>query len=229
MDKAKEFYTKYRMIIWPVVVGISSVCILALVIIPQLLNYLSIRNKISEIEHRSSNLEVRASDLEQLDEESAKANLQVVFSVLPREQNVPEAMVALHDVISRSGLILKNTSYISARKSGNGENFQLSVGVGGQMSAIRDFLVHLQESQRLFQVESIVARFQRRMSLVEAELPISVYFDKSAASEVTSDQDVPKLTEKEEQLLAKLSRIVQQTSVVEDVSSVPYGKSDPFE
>lgn len=229
MENIKNFYRKYKLIIWPIIVGVSSIAILVLVIIPQLFAYLSTRTKINEIESKSTHLEVKAADLEQLDEESTRQNLEVVFSILPKDPDVPDAMLALHDVISRSGLILRNTTYRTVAKSDKKENFLLSVGVAGQMTSIRDFLIQLQESSRLFQLESITARFQRGMTLVEADLPIAVYFDTSAQMAGDFGQNVPKLTEKEEQLLAKLVRVVKQTAVAEDVSSVPYGKIDPFE
>ena len=53
MNKS-EFYLKYRFIIWPAIVGISTILILALVIIPQLLTYLKVRDQIIQTQNKRS-------------------------------------------------------------------------------------------------------------------------------------------------------------------------------
>lgn len=229
MKQFKEFYIKYKLIIWPVAVGLSSIILLALVIIPQLLTYLNVKNKINDMQKRSGVLEVKAQGLEQIDEGSNQQNLALVFSLLPKDQTVPEAMVTLQDIISRSGLVLKSTNYGGGRKADKGNSFQLSVGVSGPLLSVKNFLVNLQDAPRIFQVESISVQFQKSLSIVDVDIPISVYYEPTSEGTSSLDQPISQLTDKETSILNNLARLSNRSVFSEDTSSVELGKLDPFE
>lgn len=239
MNKS-EFYLRYRFIIWPAIVGISTILILALVIIPQLLTYLKIRDQINQTQNKSQNLEAKASALENIDSLLTQKDLKVVFSVLPIDQDVPKAMMILQDMISTSGLELKSTTFGSSRvvdpsqQTLDKNSFKLNITIAGQINLLRDFLIKLQNSSRLFQVESIGVTFQKNQGVIEAEIPLSVYYQPSLGEIGKLDQPLPKLSDQNKELLAKLYQTIDQTNLSFDnidatSSSVPLGKSDPFE
>lgn len=233
MQVLTEVYAKYKLLIWPVVTGIASVVILVLVVIPQLLTYLNIRSQISDIINRSGKLEAKAQSLEAIDENVSEENLKLVFAVLPSDRNVPSAVTVLQSLIARSGLTLKSTSYSSAARGSSKDSFQLNVTVTGQISGVRSFLISLKDSGRVFQVESISVRFQKSGSQVEAEIPITVFYSASLGKAGALDTEPPKLNDKEEKLLMDLSRLVAPGTLggggEASASSVPIGKSNPFE
>lgn len=236
IDQVKSFYTKYRLIIWPIVTGIACLVVIGLVIIPKILDYLNVRNKISDIQKHATSLEVKAQNLGLIDETIDKQKLQVALTVLPIDQDVPQSMAVLQSIVGKSGLSIKSTAYAAGNIGGGKSGFQLNVDVVGELSAIRNFFIALQEAPQLFQVESIAAQFQGGASTVEAQLPISVFYEALPKTSGPLDQEIPQLTEKEEQLLSKLSTFVQQqetplttTQSNTTESMVPLGKADPFE
>lgn len=234
MKELSGLYSKYRLLIWPVVSGIASVVILALVIIPQLLNYLNIRNQISDIISRSGKLEAKAQSLERIDENLSEENLRLAFTVLPADRNVPSAVTILQNLIAQSGLTLKSTSYSAAARGAAKDSFQLNVTVLGQISGVRKFLISLKDSGRVFQVESISVNFQKNGSMVEAQVPITVFYNASLGKTGDLDREPPKLSDKEEKMLSDLSRLVSYPGALAGAdnataSSVPIGKSNPFE
>lgn len=233
---SSQFYLKYRMIIWPAVVGISSIIILALVIIPQLLTYMSVRDQINQTQNKSQNLEAKASELENVDSALTQKDLKVAFSVLPTDQDVPRAMMILQDMVAGSGLELKSTTFGSSgsKQTTAKNNFQLNVTVTGQISALRDFFVKLQNSPRLFQVESIGVQFQKNQGVIEAEIPLSVFYQTGVGQMGPVNQPLPKMSDKDKELLAKFTQITNQAELSlknEEATSasVPLGKSDPFQ
>ncbi len=234
MKDLKTIYLKYKLLIWPVLTGLSSLVILSLVVIPQILGYIETRGKINDIESRSDKMEVKAKGLEGIDPSVSSENLKVAFTVLPADRNVPSAVSILQALITQSGLTLKNTSYSSVAKGTSKDSFMLNVTVIGQINNVRRFLIGLKDAGRVFQVESINVRFQKSGSLVEAEIPITVFFSSGKAAAGASDQEAPKLSEKDEQLLSNLSNIVRSplnlaASGESTTSSVPIGKANPFE
>ncbi|RJP46028.1 MAG: hypothetical protein C4584_02320 [Armatimonadetes bacterium] len=231
MDELQEHYLKYKFLLWPVISGLASVVILITVIIPQVFAYFNSKEEIGKIENRLGVLEAKAQELGNLDGEKLDKDLKVAFSILPTTESVPQAMAALQEQVNKSGLILKNTSYASSRRSTSQSNFLLSIAVTGSMEEIRSFLINLQESPRVFQVQSISARFIKGEDLVEAEIPIIVLFQNSTVQTIKLDQPVQKLSTIEEDLLGKLEkRIPYSVSATnQELSTVSLGKANPFD
>lgn len=232
--KNSELYVKYSYIIWPVMVGLSSIIILALVIIPQFLTYLNVKNQINQTQNKSQNLEAKASELEIINDVSTQKDLKVVFSILPMDQDVPNAMIVLQDLITRSGLDLRSTTFGSSKQVAGKNSFQLNITVSGQIQLLRDFLIQLQNSSRLFQVESISVQFQKDKGTIEADIPLSVYYQPTLGEIGPLSQPLPKFSDKNEELLSKLTTIINQANKSLNLaeassSSVPMGKSDPFQ
>lgn len=233
-----ELYLKYRFIIWPVIVGISSILILAVVVIPQLLTYLNIKNQIGQTKDQSQNLEAKAAELQNIDGLSTQKDLKVVFTVLPTDQDIPRAIMILQDMVAGSGLSLKSTTFgypgSSSKKTSDGSSFLLNITVSGQINLLRDFLIELQNSPRVFQVESIDVQFQKTQGAIEAELPLSVFYQPTSGELGDLNQPLPKISDENKKLLSKLSQTVDQIDIFQDnievsSASVPMGKDDPFE
>lgn len=236
MNKS-EFYLKYRFIIWPTIVGIAVILVLALVIIPQILTYLQVKDKIYQTQNKSQNLEVKANELANIDNVATQKDLKVVFSILPTDQDVPKAMLILQSMVAQSGLELKSTSFGSSGSSSQnlGKNsFKLNIIVSGQITLLRDFFIQLQNASRLFQVESIGVQFKKTQGVIEAEIPLSVFYQPSLGEIGPLNQPLPKLSDTEKELLATLYQSISQSNISlnnaeSSSSSIPLGKSDPFE
>ncbi len=232
MDELKNIYRQYKLIIWPVLSGVASIIILALVIIPQFMSYLQVKDEINKTQNHSSRLEAKASELEQFDESAAKKNLQTAFTVLPEDQDVPKSLAILQSLVKASALELKNTNFISTSKNSGGKSsFQLNLTVAGPIPLIRNFLLSLKGAPQIFQVESISIKFENMGSAVEATIPISVFYQNVSKTVTNSDQPVPQLSNDEIELLDKLSKITVglEASSSAVSASVPLGKSDPFQ
>lgn len=223
LEDFKEIYRKYKFIFWPVLVGLSSVAVISLVIIPQFLNYLSGKDKINEAKSRYMILDAKARELEEVDEAAVKKYLQLALTVLPEDHNIPESVTIVKGITEKSGVILKNIDYVNASKAESKSSFQLTLTVMGSLDSIKRFLSNLSTSERLFQIESIGIRFNRLSSQVEAEIPVSVFYEGVARGAVSLDQSVPKLTEEEKKLLANLSTFVPLSTV----ATTPVSESTP--
>lgn len=228
-----KFYDKYKLWLWPVLVAIIIVAIMAVVITPQFAEYLKTKEEISRLTAQAEKLEQRAQLMEEIDQVATKEGLQVVLTVLPSDQEVPEALSSLQNLVDRSGVLLKSVSYASSKsKTNDKDSFQLSTGIIGPFSSIKDFLINVKGASRIFRVDSISARFQKDGTIVDADIPLSVFYNSAfVVPQVAVDQSVPELTEKEEKLLSQLSESMAQTAIapVEEAPAGPLGKANPFE
>lgn len=231
MKTIKGIYLKYKIILLPLISAISFVVILTLVVIPQLLAYLNIRKELAEIQNRSNTLQVKADELENINEAETQKNLQIVFTILPRDQDVLQSLSILQDTIAKSGLGLQDTAFSSSRLGDQASNnFQLNIKIIGQLAAIRNFLVKLQDAPQIFRIESISAQFTTGGSLIEATIPISVFYENLPKTIESKDLTL-QLSDEEQHLLSQLSRLVSQTPIggETDFSYIQLGKPDPFE
>lgn len=240
LEKLKVFYQKYKLILWPISSGLACLIIIFFVIIPQFTEYLGIKSKINDLQKRSDSLEVKAQELEELDDVNVKRNLQIAFTVLPTSPDIPQVMIVLQDIIGKSDLSLKNTNYSTSVNTSAKGSFQLTVSVVGQLSSIRRFLINLKEAPLVFQIESIKAQFNHDGSLVEAEIPIQAFYESNIGVSNALDQPIPKLSNEELNLMSNLAARAPSLSYdVEELadlgtieqasdSAVPLGKADPF-
>lgn len=227
MDQAKIFYLKYRFIIWPVVSGLFSIGIIGLVIVPQVLGYFETQDKITAIKSNVELLNAKVSELEMVDVKRVEEDLQVVFKILPQDPDVPEALVALQQLAEKANLQLNDTSFSQSNKSA--KSFQLVASFTGRVQSVKDFLVYLQQSPRVMQVETIAAQFEKDGDLVELGLPVSVFYESTPKSIGSLEQPVPKLNDVDRQLVSKLSRFIPVASAGASLDLVPLGKTNPFD
>lgn len=227
----KEIYYKYKIFLIPTAVGIICIGILILVVMPQTLDYFKERVKIEELFNKIEILNKKTEELKTIDEEAMKKDLVVALTVLPTEKEVPQAMSVLQGLINRSNLILKSTTYSSASKNSGKNGFTFTVSVIGSLSSIKNFMSELQNAARIFKVESATLNFQGTGSLVEATIPLTVFYEPVPKTLITIDQPVSKISSSDEELITNLSQSIFQSETQSTVSaiSISLGKPNPFE
>lgn len=224
----KEFYLKYRIYIIPVVVGMVCLGIIGFVIIPQIFEIFKERGSVGELTNRISLLDKKAKELNNLDETVLQTQLETAISVMPTGRDVPQAMAVLQDLIAKSNLSLKSTSYSSVSKTGQ-NSFSLTISVLGSLESSRNFLNSLREAPRLFKVESITLRVQPESNAVSLDLPLTVFYQPAPSTILSVDQPVAKITASEEDLIARLAKLAPKQPIFATASAVPVGKDDPFQ
>lgn len=231
MKDLKEFYQKYKLLIWPGGSVAASTAIAAFVIFPQFLSYLKTTDQIASIQQEIEVLNTKAGELRNIDEQEISRNTRVVLTVLPTDQEVPSAMNTLQDLVNKSGLKLNGTSYSNSSKAPGDTSFLLNISVSGSLSSVREFLINLQDAPRIFQVEAIGARFQPGAAALEVQIPLSVLYEAAPQVTMSLTNPVPRLTDEEQNLFSQLSKFIltEQQTVDTSRSVVPLGKANPFE
>src|SRR5688500_17519835 len=164
-DLAKlKYYLK------PILAAFSSLVILGVVIIPQIMAYFVVKDKINSVDSRVNSLEAKASELESVDTKIYQENMETVFSALLKEKEIPLAMVSLQNIVNESGLILESIKLIDTPVTTNSNSYMLNLFVIGQKESLRTFLLGLLQSPRVLKLESIDAQSVKGGAGLEAEI-----------------------------------------------------------
>lgn len=225
----KSVYIKYKIFLIPVVVSLASLSIIALVIVPQTIEYFNAHGKISQIEQKKSFVEAKVEELENINESLYIKNLQVAYIALPKDREIPESMLILQNLISEASLNLDSIRVLGTGLGGTAQSsYQLGIVVSGTLSSIKDLFIKLQNSPRIFKVENYSVQLSG--SAAETDITLTTYFDPTNITSQPPDQQLPRLTDQEQQILTKLSKASQYIPSQESISaSVEFGKADPFE
>jgi Tfp pilus assembly protein PilO len=238
MEELKTKYLAYKHIILPIMVGVSSLIIVLLVLIPQISSYLQINGTIADNTQKLGVLQAKAQDLSSIDEQAYQKNLQTVYQLLPTDKSIPEILIVLQTLLNRSGLSLENIKLTisndeTSTKTKKKQELPVSISVRGAKSSLQRFLTDLQNSPRLMRVDSISATSSKgttAVEIIDADIMIEAYYEPPVTSIGAVDQPLPKLTQEEQKLLQSLgSRLIINTNTpVGSTSAVPIGSSSAF-
>lgn len=231
-DQLQEFYRKYKLIIWPAVVGVSCLLIAALIIVPQLLVYFNLRSEADGLSSRLGILQAKAQGLEQLNILDYNRDLDLAQAALPSEKQVPQALNMFQNLVTKSGLSLQNMKFISGDANLTTEySFQLGVTVLGDMNSVKRLLLSMQKAPRIFRLESVsVQAIRTTTDIVEADVFLKVFYEPNSTNLGSVEQPIPQLSAADRQVLDDLANKVRLSgSDSANFSSVPLGRSDPFE
>lgn len=227
----KEIYYQTKSFLIPGVVGIVCIIILALVIYPQVADYFKERDNITTLQNRITTLDNKTKELQGIDEAAMKKDLAVALTILPTDRDVPKAMSALQDLIKKSNLVLDSTGYSPGAKDQGKSNFMFTVTVIGSLPSLRNFMNELQSGSNIYRIESIDLTFQEKSSLATVSIPLTTFYESSPKIQMTLDQPVSVINDKDKELIAKLTKIVNDLNAapVSTSAAVPLGKIDPFQ
>ncbi len=234
------FFKKHKLVIVPILVGISAVVIITLVIVPQILGYFDIKGQINQRQIRLAVLEAKANELTKLDSSETQKGLEVVAVVLPNEADIAGVVADLQSLARKSNLEVSHAGFINSQgPTEKKNNFQIEIKLIGPISNLRTFLLSLQNFPRIVLVENITV--QSTTTSVESTLPLTIYYsaDKTLPNSPV-DQPVSALTPDQKKILTQLAVTVKSKSSVIDNTPilgpsatasavpVPIGKFDPF-
>lgn len=255
-ENYKQFVKANKLVIVPILVGISSIIIIVFIIIPQVLSYFNIKTEINQGQSKLTILEAKAKELNNLDQSETDNGLKVVSTVLPSDADIAGVIAELQDLASKSNLELSHVGYINSQSATEKKNnFQIEVKLIGPLVNLRTFLLSLQNYPRIIQVENIVV--QQTSKSVESTVPLTVYYASEKPSIVSSvDKPIVPLSEDQKKILSQLDLSIKNKNIATpgksvvavpnigdsnasssatttpnlnlDTSSVPLGKVDPF-
>lgn len=223
-----QIYSKYQLIISPILIAISSIILIIFVIYPQTIKLLSNNEKEKEINQKYSSLDVKASELQTVNSGDLKDSVDLVLVVYPTEKDYSNAIGLIQRLMAEHSFSLNNLSLTAGASEKGVSSYAVKVEFEGQRNSLDGLLNSIENAPRVMKVISIDILSNREADTIEGSLVIEVLFSQLPKSLGALDDPLPKLNEQEESLLTELQR--SATSFVQNATSIGQrGKANPFE
>lgn len=224
-------YQKYQYVVFPVLIILSSLILIGLVIFPQILRLLSNQQVLTGLNQKSEFLDVKASQLEVIDEQNLREKLNVALLSLPAEKDLSSIVGILQSIITQSGFNLITLQVIQIASNTEVSGFSVKLEVAGPISAMNQLLNNIETDPRVMKVSGVELNQQQGSTSVSATITVDAFYSPLPSSLGAIDAPLPKLTEKDEELVATLAKntgaVIRPTTSPSNLP--PRGKTDPFE
>lgn len=222
-----KFYQKYRLYIFPVSVAISCLILIIFIIYPQVVKLIQGSRLQQDFSTRSKFLEAKASALENYDEADLQRKVSFVLASLPSEKDFTNMVSLLQRLTAKSSFSILSLSLTTVQSSSKDQSYGVKVEMVGPKTLLSSLLSSIENSPRIMRVSTIDITSGRIADVVSATLTVEVFFAQVLDSFGTVDSPLPKLSDKDEELISRLA--TTQPIITTPIPSSAKGRSDPFE
>lgn len=241
-EAIQKLYSRYRNIIFPVLVGLAGMVLIVLVIIPQISGYFKSQDDAKKTQSRLEVLEVKAAELVNLPEEDLKQKLQSAVLALPTTKDYTSVIGLIQRLSVESGVTLQSVNLDTGRTASLSEanSYAVNIEIASSKSGFDAFLKRIEDGPALMKVGSIEVDSAGSDGSVTASIVIDVFFSPTPKNLGSVETPLPKLSEEEQQLASELESKVALVPVSAPPPSgeitgqppaniLPRGKANPFE
>lgn len=227
-----NFYVKYKLFIFPILVALSSLFLIIFVIYPQISAYLAGHTSLSEEIAKSQALEVKAKELSDLDEANLKDNLHVLIAALPDDKDYVSLIGTIQGLISKDGFSLVSLVFGSGGDSSAKQSYNIKLELVGSKSNLDRLLSDMEHAPRVMKIGTFEINSPKNSSdLVNINLSLNVYYAPIPQALGSVEEPLPKLSDSEQEVITSLSQIAASSQLQATPSAAlgPRGKENPFE
>lgn len=224
-----KFYAKYKMLLFPGVVGLSSLFLIFFVIYPQVVKLITNQKRQDDLVNKSLFLEQKVSALEGYNGEDLARKLEYTFSAFPQDKDFGNVIGLLQSLTGQSGFTINSLALENMPKQTSSElSYGIKMEVTGAKALVPNLLGNLEASPRLIKINTIeISSSVSQASNVT--LSIAILYAPIPQNLGSLDTPLPRLNQKDEDLISKLARIALPSQISDNTSFGPRGKSNPFE
>lgn len=227
-----KFYSKYRLFVFPATVALSSLLLIALVILPQTIKLVTNQTTGSELLNKSQFLEVKAQTLETLDAGDLTKKVDYALNVYPPGKDFGNVLGIIQRITGQTGFSILSFN-IGGSRGSETQSYSISLQLIGSRLLVSTLLNSLEKTPRLMKVDSIEVSQATGIQGVEVNLSLSVLFSPLPQNFGTVDSPLPELSQNEEELLVRLAGAQEGVGIAggegEVSSTTQRGKANPFE
>lgn len=227
LTPVKVFYDQYKIFIYPLLVGLSSLFLILFLILPQIKGFLSGRENLQEAKENLKILTAKAEDLAAINEDTLRQKLGVALAALPPEKDFAQVLGVLQDVAQVSGVSLTSIQVGQAQAASAGGSISVKAEVVGSKFVLAAFLRNVETASRVMKVGGVELAFSRTQDSADASILVDVFFAPTPQALGAVTESLPQITTEDEAIISSLSKA--PVSTFSAVPSPTRGKSNPFE
>ncbi len=225
-------YNKYKIIIFPVLVGIASLLIIVLIIIPQVGEYFKGRETLFSTQSKANDLDKKNKALQNLNLSDLQQKLVIATQAFPINKEFPGVVSLIQKLTADQSLSLSSLqiSQSSASRS-DAPSFTVKFEIAGNQFAVNSLLNQIEKSSRVIKVTTLDVSSTANKN-VSASIAVDAFYGPTPTALGALDEPLSPITTDENNILSNLSAAASSNiSVVpaQDFSGQPRGKVNPFE
>lgn len=231
-EKIADFYTQYKVFIYPAVVTVCGLILIFFVIFPQLMGFLDSKTAYESIISKEQALEVKAKELSSLNETEIKNDMNVVLEVLPVGRDYPKVIGMVQRLSAKYLFNLVSLQFSDSSLGGVNKQatptYMVKMDITGPRESLKLLITELEGTVPITRVEAIEVASTSEDSGVNASITFNVYYSDILKSLGSVEAPLVQISSDEKALVNKYSSLVQTGGFSSDATS-PRGKSNPFE
>ncbi len=238
-DDLLKLYQTYRLYIFPAGIILASAILIIFVIYPQTVSLLDNQKVKTELAAKNNFLEVKAEELETYNNQDLVQKVTYVVTAYPPAKDYISAISVLQNIVLQSNfsvtsLVLLGDNVQDGKKSPS-SSYGIKLEVSGPLQLLPQLLAKIENSPRIMRLSSIEVIPGKDPKASSASLVVDVLYSSEQGNVGSVDTPAPKLSEKDEEIIQKLAKLIPaanaQTNVSVSTPTVigPRGKENPFE
>jgi len=231
-SRIKEFYSRYQIFVYPTVIGLASLMVIVLVVIPQIQGFIEGQSTLSNTTQKAKFLEVKAAELSRIDPEDLSKKVNLAVSALPTDKDYGSIIGLIQRIGADAGANIVSLT-ISPAAGEKNLSFAVQLTVVGLKQSVNSMIEDIEKSPRVMKVSNINITSSNIDGSVGADFVVNVFYAPAPKSLGAVETELPKLTTKDEEILATLaSSSVSEPALTAPSSAaqlLPRGKANPFQ
>lgn len=224
-----KFYLRYKLYIFPAIVALSSLFLIIFAIYPQTVKLIDNQKIAGDLTNKSNFLETKALALESYDEKDLSQKVGVALNAFPTDKDYGNILGLLQGLTAQFGFTISAiTVSTTSGKLENASSFEMKLEIRGPKALFQNLLANLESSPRIMRVKGIDVSSLQASEALGATIAVEVLYASIPQSFGLVDSPLPSLSQKDEELLAALSRTALTASSSAAQPS-QRGKANPFE
>src|SRR3990167_11219982 len=229
MIEIKRFVNQYQLYIWPFFGLVLVILLCFFVMVPQIKALLKAREVFVDISQKAVILEQKADDLQLIDEQEVKNDLQIALSSLPAQKELISAVSQVQLLTATSNLDLKDVSFGSVRSNQEADGFVIKASVEGTIESFKNFIALLKVAPLTMSLEGIELSKTKTEGVFQTVFALKSYYQNIPIS--LGDVSIPLalLSDSEKEQLKKIGDYYRNIPIttIDNAEGVK-GKLDPF-
>lgn len=221
---------KYKVLLVPIIVVVLAGVIVVLVTIPQLVGLFNTFKTIDELNAKKVVYQKKAGELERINVEDFRKNLDTALVALPVEKDIPGVMGELLVSLGGSGLGLDGITFSnSPPESDKLQEYMITIDVSGEEQSLRSFLQRVTVAPRLIKLTGIEVS-KGAVGKIGASITFTTFYQALPNAIGSVDEKLPVIGNADTQILADIETKIKTFPKVttEQAGSSVTGKLDPF-
>lgn len=224
----KLFLDQYKIVIYPVLVGLASLFLIIFLILPQISGFFSGQSNLEVAKNRLEILTAKAEGLEAIDNDQLQKQVALAVTALPSGKDLARVIGVMQGVAKASGLALLSVQIGQTTSSAASGGFSVKVEVSGSEFALSNFLRNVESSSRVMKVGAMDLAFSKVQNNIDAAVTVEVFYSPTPQALGAVTDSLPQITPEDEKIIISLSRAPVSTYSASP-ANILIGKSNPFE